>query len=167
MQGNEACAAGAIAAGCRFFAGYPITPASEIASRAQIEGSLPTRVNIIDLPDLEISINLGGMIFELQSPEDGAAFSASAIGPSKPILFIWSSYNQGESYFVELGPDGETDPIYTSRQVTTTNLSWDGTLDDDSHISAGLYWWRVVVSKSLGNYTLIAYTQQFDLQANP
>jgi 2-oxoglutarate ferredoxin oxidoreductase subunit alpha len=30
-QGNEACAEGAITAGCRFFAGYPITPASEIA----------------------------------------------------------------------------------------------------------------------------------------
>lgn len=30
-QGNEACAEGAIAAGCHFFAGYPITPASEIA----------------------------------------------------------------------------------------------------------------------------------------
>jgi len=30
-QGNEACAEGAIIAGCRFFAGYPITPASEIA----------------------------------------------------------------------------------------------------------------------------------------
>jgi len=31
LQGNEACAEGALAAGCRFFAGYPITPASEIA----------------------------------------------------------------------------------------------------------------------------------------
>ncbi len=31
MQGNQACAEGAIAAGCRFFAGYPITPSSEIA----------------------------------------------------------------------------------------------------------------------------------------
>jgi len=30
-QGNEACVEGAITAGCRFFAGYPITPASEIA----------------------------------------------------------------------------------------------------------------------------------------
>ena len=30
-QGNEACAEGAITAGCRFFAGYPITPSSEIA----------------------------------------------------------------------------------------------------------------------------------------
>jgi len=31
LQGNEAVVAGALAAGCRFFAGYPITPASEIA----------------------------------------------------------------------------------------------------------------------------------------
>ena len=30
MQGNEALAEGALFAGCRFFAGYPITPASEI-----------------------------------------------------------------------------------------------------------------------------------------
>lgn len=31
LQGNIACAEGAIKAGCNFFAGYPITPASEIA----------------------------------------------------------------------------------------------------------------------------------------
>jgi len=31
MTGNEACAEAAIAAGCRFYAGYPITPSSEIA----------------------------------------------------------------------------------------------------------------------------------------
>ena len=31
VQGNEACVRGAIVAGCRFFAGYPITPATEIA----------------------------------------------------------------------------------------------------------------------------------------
>lgn len=31
MQGDEACAEGAIAAGCNFFAAYPITPATEIA----------------------------------------------------------------------------------------------------------------------------------------
>jgi len=30
-SGNEACAEAAITAGCKFFAGYPITPASEIA----------------------------------------------------------------------------------------------------------------------------------------
>ncbi len=31
MQGNEAVGWGALAAGCRFFAGYPITPSTEIA----------------------------------------------------------------------------------------------------------------------------------------
>ncbi len=31
MQGNEACAWGALAAGCMFFGGYPITPSTEIA----------------------------------------------------------------------------------------------------------------------------------------
>jgi 2-oxoglutarate ferredoxin oxidoreductase subunit alpha len=31
MQGNEAIAEGAIYAGARFYAGYPITPSSEIA----------------------------------------------------------------------------------------------------------------------------------------
>ncbi len=34
LQGNEAILEGAIAAGARFFAGYPITPSSEIAERA-------------------------------------------------------------------------------------------------------------------------------------
>ncbi len=31
MQGNEAIGLGALASGCRFFAGYPITPSTEIA----------------------------------------------------------------------------------------------------------------------------------------
>lgn len=30
MMGNQACAEGALRAGCRFYAGYPITPSSEI-----------------------------------------------------------------------------------------------------------------------------------------
>ncbi len=33
INGDEACAEAAISAGCRFFAGYPITPATEIAER--------------------------------------------------------------------------------------------------------------------------------------
>jgi len=36
MNGDEACAEGAIAAGCRMFAGYPITPQSEIAERISL-----------------------------------------------------------------------------------------------------------------------------------
>lgn len=33
LDGNHACAEGGIAAGCKFFAGYPITPSTEIAER--------------------------------------------------------------------------------------------------------------------------------------
>ena len=31
LQGNQAVVEGAIAAGCKFFGGYPITPSTEIA----------------------------------------------------------------------------------------------------------------------------------------
>jgi 2-oxoglutarate ferredoxin oxidoreductase subunit alpha len=36
LQGNEAVVEGALSAGCRFFAGYPITPASEIAEALSV-----------------------------------------------------------------------------------------------------------------------------------
>jgi len=36
LLGDHACAEGAILAGCRFFAGYPITPATEIAERMSV-----------------------------------------------------------------------------------------------------------------------------------
>ena len=39
LAGNEACVEGALAAGCRFFAGYPISPSSEIAEK--MSGRLP------------------------------------------------------------------------------------------------------------------------------
>jgi 2-oxoglutarate ferredoxin oxidoreductase subunit alpha len=36
LSGNEAAAEGAIAAGCRFYAGYPITPSSELMERMAV-----------------------------------------------------------------------------------------------------------------------------------
>ena len=36
LQGNEACAEAALVAGCRFFAGYPISPSSEIAEHLSV-----------------------------------------------------------------------------------------------------------------------------------
>ncbi|MCK5249892.1 MAG: hypothetical protein KAJ98_08010, partial [Spirochaetaceae bacterium] len=41
VQGNEACTLGALYAGMDFFAGYPITPSSEIAE--MLSGELPPR----------------------------------------------------------------------------------------------------------------------------
>lgn len=33
MRGNDACVEGALVAGCRYFAGYPITPSNEVSAR--------------------------------------------------------------------------------------------------------------------------------------
>jgi 2-oxoglutarate ferredoxin oxidoreductase subunit alpha len=62
MQGNEAMAEGAIAAGARFYAGYPITPSSEIAEI--LSRKLP---------------QVGGMYIQM---EDELASMAAIIGAS-------------------------------------------------------------------------------------
>jgi len=62
LSGNQACALGAIAAGCRFFAGYPITPSSEIAER--LSRALP---------------QVGGVFVQM---EDEIASIAAVIGAS-------------------------------------------------------------------------------------
>jgi len=62
MQGNEACVEGALAAGMRLFAGYPITPSTEIAE-----------VSSVRLP------SLGGKFIQM---EDEIASIACAIGAS-------------------------------------------------------------------------------------
>jgi len=144
-----------------------LTPPLEIASLAWIKGTLPTGINIIDLPDFEVSVNPNGMIFELQSPVNGATYSAAVISSSNPIQFIWSLYSLGGSYHVELGPNGSNNPIWTSSQVASNNLMWDGSLDDGTHISHGTYWWRVAVTKSLGNYVVVIYTQPWNILFNP
>jgi 2-oxoglutarate ferredoxin oxidoreductase subunit alpha len=62
LQGNRACALAAIVAGCRFFAGYPITPSSEIAEAMARE-----------LP------RVGGVFIQM---EDEMGSLAAAIGAS-------------------------------------------------------------------------------------
>jgi 2-oxoglutarate ferredoxin oxidoreductase subunit alpha len=62
LQGNEACVEGAIAAGMRFYAGYPITPSTEIAERCAVR-----------LPQV------GGKFMQM---EDEIAGIAAALGAS-------------------------------------------------------------------------------------
>ena len=62
INGDIACAEGAIAAGCRFFAGYPITPATEIAEH--LSERMP---------------ELGGIYIQM---EDEIASMAAVIGAS-------------------------------------------------------------------------------------
>jgi hypothetical protein len=140
-----------------------LSPAAEIASLILVEGILPTGADPIDIPGIELSLNLDGILFEPQSPIDGASFSASAINSSNPILFIWTLYSLGGSYHVEVGSNGNDEPIWTSALITASNYTWDGTLSDGSHITQGSYWWRVSVTKSLGNYVEVIYTQRYDI----
>jgi len=62
MTGDVACAEGAVAAGCRFFGGYPITPATEVAEH--ISSRLP---------------EVGGTFIQM---EDEIAAIASVVGAS-------------------------------------------------------------------------------------
>ncbi len=62
VQGDDACAYGAILAGCTFFAGYPITPATEVAERMS-----------------EILPQLGGCYLQM---EDEIASMGAIIGAS-------------------------------------------------------------------------------------
>jgi len=62
ITGDEACAEGALAAGCRFFAGYPITPATEVAERMAVR-----------MPDV------GGTYIQM---EDEIASMAAIVGAS-------------------------------------------------------------------------------------
>jgi hypothetical protein len=144
-----------------------LTPTPEVASLAWIAGTLPTGVNIIDLPDFEVSINLNGILFEPQTPADGTSYSASAISLSNPIQYNWSLYSQGGTYMVQLGPNGSDVPIWSSSQLALPTFMWNGTLDDGTHITQGTYWWRVSVTKSLGNYILVVFTQQFTIKFTP
>jgi len=62
LQGNEACVEGALYAGCKFYAGYPITPSTEIAEGMSVR-----------LP------KIGGKFIQM---EDEIAGIAAAIGGS-------------------------------------------------------------------------------------
>ena len=66
VQGNEACALGAIAAGCRFYAGYPITPSSEIAHTMardlpKVEGFFVQMEDEISSMAATIGASMGGV----------------------------------------------------------------------------------------------------------
>jgi 2-oxoglutarate ferredoxin oxidoreductase subunit alpha len=68
IQGNQACAFGALAAGCRFFAGYPITPSTEVAEIMALE--LPKyRGRFIQMEDeiASISAIIGASIAGMKS----------------------------------------------------------------------------------------------------
>ncbi len=80
MNGDTACAEGAISAGCRFFAGYPITPATEIAER--MAGRLPQ----LDGTYIQMEDELASMNAVLGASWAGVKAMTSTSGPGFSLM---------------------------------------------------------------------------------
>src|SRR4030066_1311905 len=100
INGDTACAEGAISAGCRFFVGYPITPATEVAER--MSERLP---------------QIGGVFFQM---EDEIASMNAVLGASwAGVKAMTATSGPGFSLMMEnlgLGVMLETPCVVVDRQ---------------------------------------------------
>ena len=75
LQGNEACVEGAIAAGMRFYAGYPITPSTEIAERSAV------RLPQVGGKFIQMEDEIGGIAAALGASVAGLKAMTATSGP--------------------------------------------------------------------------------------
>jgi 2-oxoglutarate ferredoxin oxidoreductase subunit alpha len=80
MNGDTACAEGAIAAGCRFFAGYPITPATEVAERMAV------RMPQVDGIFIQMEDEISSMAALLGASWGGLKSMTSTSGPGFSLM---------------------------------------------------------------------------------
>jgi 2-oxoglutarate ferredoxin oxidoreductase subunit alpha len=80
LSGDVACAEGAISAGCRFFAGYPITPATEIAER------MSTRLPQVDGVYIQMEDELASMAAVLGASWAGTKAMTATSGPGFSLM---------------------------------------------------------------------------------
>lgn len=80
MHGDHACAEGALAAGCRFFGGYPITPSTEIAER------LARRLPEIGGVFIQMEDELGSMAAVIGASAGGARAMTATSGPGFSLM---------------------------------------------------------------------------------
>ena len=80
MMGDVACAEGAISAGCRFFAGYPITPATEIAER------MAERMPQVAGTYIQMEDELASMITILGASWGGVKAMTATSGPGFSLM---------------------------------------------------------------------------------
>lgn len=127
MQGNEACLEGALAAGMRFFAGYPITPSTEIAEGAaqklpkyngkfiQMEDEIASMAAIIgaSLTGLKSMTATSGPGFSLKQENIGYAAMAEVpcvvvnVQRSGPSTGLPTSPSQGDVMQAKWGTHGD------------------------------------------------------------
>jgi 2-oxoglutarate ferredoxin oxidoreductase subunit alpha len=80
MTGDEACAEGALAAGCRFFGGYPITPATEIAER------ISERLPEVGGTFIQMEDEIGAMASVIGASCAGAKSMTATSGPGFSLM---------------------------------------------------------------------------------
>jgi 2-oxoglutarate ferredoxin oxidoreductase subunit alpha len=80
LLGDHAAAEGAIVAGCRFFAGYPITPATEIAERMSI------RLPQVDGVYIQMEDELASMNAVLGASWSGVKSMTATSGPGFSLM---------------------------------------------------------------------------------
>lgn len=80
MHGDHACAEGALAAGCRFFAGYPITPSTEIAER------LSRRLPQVGGVFIQMEDELGSMAAIIGASAAGTRSMTATSGPGFSLM---------------------------------------------------------------------------------
>ena len=80
MMGDVACAEGAISAGCRFFAGYPITPATEIAER------MAERMPQVGGTFIQMEDEIASMIAVLGASWGGVKAMTATSGPGFSLM---------------------------------------------------------------------------------
>ena len=80
VHGDWACAEGAIAAGCRFYAAYPITPATEIAER------LASRLPEVGGRFIQFEDELGAIASVLGASYAGLKAMTATSGPGLSLM---------------------------------------------------------------------------------
>lgn len=80
MNGDTACAEGALAAGCTFFAGYPITPSTEVAER------LARRLPQVGGVYIQMEDELASMMAILGAAWAGARAMTATSGPGFSLM---------------------------------------------------------------------------------
>jgi 2-oxoglutarate ferredoxin oxidoreductase subunit alpha len=80
MHGDHACAEGAIAAGCSFFAGYPITPSTEVAEH------LARRLPEVEGVFIQMEDELGSIAAVLGASAAGARAMTATSGPGLSLM---------------------------------------------------------------------------------
>jgi len=80
INGDEACTEGALAAGCNFFAGYPITPATEVAE------TMSRRLPKLDGTYVQMEDEIASIAAVLGAAWGGAKSMTSTSGPGFSLM---------------------------------------------------------------------------------